>query len=247
MRYVWLVLSSLVIIFSYSFSDYDAQVGGMTIEKNSWAMNVKDFITEDKNNIVIKYAKKMNADQNITLNKNEHKEIKPKKSKNEKIKILAIGDSMAQGLEPHFLKFAQEYNSTILTKYKIGSSTFFWSKDGAVIDDIKQISPDLVLIVLGSNEWQGDKNPKLRRAAKKLVEDISGLGISYVWIGPPVKNAQNYNKMLCSIAQKNCVYDFTDLNVSRGKDKIHPTSKGFAMWSRIILNKIKKEDKLGNR
>lgn len=244
MRYILLVLFSLSIIFSYSFSAYETSVGEISIEKSSWAMNLKDYIIEDKDDIFVQYSTAKHPEQNISKNIKKYK--KTKKSKRDKFKILAIGDSMAQGLEPHFLKLAKDYNSTILTKYKIGSSTFHWSKDKNIINEIKQLSPDIVLIVLGSNEWQGDNNPKLRRAAKKLTEDISKLGISYIWIGPPVKSAQNYNKMLCSVAQKNCVYDFSELNVSRGKDKIHPTPNGFAMWSKIILNKLKKEEKFGN-
>ena len=252
-----LILIPLFAIFYYSFASSELVIGGVLIEKHDWAYNTKLnmaelFESSDVNyNISTNVLNDSNKTQYSTKTNNQvSTQIENQinntinKSANEKFKIFVIGDSMAQGLEPHFKKLSKDYNCEIITKFKIGSSTFYWSNEGLIINDLIEQSPDLVLIVLGSNEWQGSSNPKLKRSAKKLIDSITKNQFHYIWIGPPVKNAQKYNEMLEMVADSKNVFDYTDLNVSRAKDNIHPTSKGFLIWSKQILDKLHKEQRL---
>lgn len=251
-----LILIPLFTIFYYSFASQELVVNDVLIEKHDWAYNTKLNIVELFKNIDENFTVSTNTlnDQNqtqISTKTNDQvstqieKHItKTSKSSNEKFKIFVIGDSMAQGLEPHLKKLSKDYNCEIITKFKIGSSTFYWSNEELILDELVQESPDLVLIVLGSNEWQGSSNPKLKRSAKKLIDNITKNKFAYIWIGPPVKNAQKYNEMLQAVADSKNIFDYTDLNVSRAKDNIHPTSKGFLIWSKQILDKLHKEQRL---
>lgn len=250
-----LILIPLFAIFYYSFASSELVVNNVLVEKHDWAYNTKINIAElfqsvDENfTVSTNISNDQNQTQISTKTNNQvstqiEKQIKTTKSPNEKFKIFVIGDSMAQGLEPHFKKLSKEYNCEVITKFKIGSSTFYWSNEALIMDELASQSPDLVLIVLGSNEWQGSSNPKLKRSAKKLIENMTKNKFAYIWIGPPVKNAQKYNEMLQMVADSKNIFDYTDLNVSRAKDNIHPTPKGFLIWSKQILDKLHKEQRL---
>lgn len=270
-KYIFLLLLPLCLIFGYSASSQTIFIGQLELEKHEWVANIKDSLDEKYQNSEQIYAVSSNISQDTNLNESNKTQsistsltstqisqeitnqintstnvadINNSNTSSKKVKntIMVIGDSMAQGLQPHFEKLAIENNSSIITRYKIGSSSFYWSNDKQIKDDIIKLHPNMVLIVLGSNEWLGSSNPKLKRAIKKLVNDIHLTNTPYIWIGPPIKNAEEYQQMLCDVANPKYVYDYTDLNVTRGKDKIHPTPKGFSQWSKMILSKLSQEE-----
>lgn len=269
LKYLSLILIPLCVLFGYSASSQTIFLGSSEIEKHDWILTVKDSLSADVNEKIFVVSTNLDNEQNKSSTTNIHQNISTTLTSKEiqaeivthvqnhnkdantsmhhqsikhKNSIMVIGDSMAQGLQPHFDKLAKEHNISIYTRYKVGSSSFYWSNDKQIKDDIYTIQPSMVLIVLGSNEWLGSSNPKLKRAIKKLVNDIQAANTQYIWIGPPIKDALKYQQMLSETANPRYVYDYTDLNVTRSKDKIHPDRKGFSRWSEMILSKLSQEE-----
>jgi len=277
-KYMLLILLPLVVIFGYSVVDNEIVIMNFPIEKNGWALEVKDRVLKNSNSnkhqdvqLYAVSSKDLDLVPNDTTSNNKvgtqeiqtsltstqisnevTKQITNAKkesnttAKQEKInanyKIMIIGDSMVQGLQPHMERLAKEHNTTMITRFKIGSSSFYWANQQNIKNDIETINPNLVLIVLGSNEWQGSANPKLKRAIRKIADDIGATNTPYIWIGPPIKDAQSYQEMLAKVVNPSKLYDYTELNVTRGKDQIHPSPKGFSQWTNMILTRVYKEE-----
>lgn len=235
-KHVLLLIIPLCLIFGYSASDLTISLGNSELEKHEWIVKIREDL-ESKPQKIVQVSQKNRDEANETQLISS-----AEKTKKIKDKILVIGDSMAQGLEPHFKKLSLENNISIITRFKIGSSSFYWSGDENLTQEIEKFHPDVVLIVLGANEWIASSNPKLKRAIKKLTSNIALTNTEYVWIGPPINEAKEYYQMLRDTTNPKFVYDYTELNVTRAKDKIHPNSKGFSQWSKMIFLKLSQDE-----
>jgi lysophospholipase L1-like esterase len=88
-------------------------------------------------------------------------------------------------------------------------------------------------VILGTNEWNGVNNgTKLR--IMQLHDRLEKLDVSSIWITPPVPNSDQFYEMVRDVYGDNA-YDFRNIDLPRGPDNIHPTIKGYIVWSKAIL------------
>lgn len=153
-----------------------------------------------------------------------------------KIKIFIIGDSMGEGLAYGLNSLKKQYPIQIKSLAKSSTTTHYWCSAHSIQTTIENYKPNLVLIALGTNEWNGVGSATKMRI-HKIYNKFQAIGIQSVWITPPVKKATQFNSMVLDV-YGDSAYDSSDLNVPRGSDKVHPTLKGYTTWAKDILSSI---------
>lgn len=153
----------------------------------------------------------------------------------QKIKIFLVGDSMAQGISWWFERNADMNNIIFKSLAKQSTTTKYWYNDLELYENLKNFNPDVILIALGANEFLGN-NVHSRLNILKLKQKISQYCENIIWILPPIEKAKDYNEIVKDIFTQKKVFDSNQIDLPRGKDKIHPTRSGFFQWSSIIYN-----------
>jgi hypothetical protein len=150
-----------------------------------------------------------------------------------KIKIFLIGDSMGEGVAYGLSHIKRKYPIEFQSIAKSSTTTYYWNSYTALDKKILDYNPNVVMIILGTNEWNGvNSSTKLR--IMKLHKQLEDLGVQVVWVTPPVKKASKFFDIVHDIYGV-FTYDSRNLNVPRGPDHVHPTPKGYIVWSRQIL------------
>jgi len=190
-----------------------------------------------------KYAKFFYFDEtefylkNISINNiaSNYKSKNQILQKTHKSKVILIGDSMGQGLSWGFEKYAENYNIQFKSFAKQSTTTKDWYHEANLEEEIKKFSPDIILISLGSNEFSGN-NIVSKLNIMKLKQKINQHCANLIWILPPIEKAKEYNNIVKEIFTDKMVFDSNQIELPRGKDKIHPTRTGFFQWTDIIYN-----------
>jgi lysophospholipase L1-like esterase len=174
-------------------------------------------------------------------------------------RLMLIGSSTAQGLNPHFKQLAAEARIPYLGRGVSGSRIDQWATSQWLDTYLAQFQPTLVLVALGTNDayMGGDvwakQSGALQKLLKKLgtfsnkyVNDKAGLhysaGAEIAWIGPPTlpeiyagrRPDPAFLEALADAVPN--YYDSTDLNIPRAPDQLHATAAGYAGWAGAVWN-----------
>lgn len=148
-------------------------------------------------------------------------------------RVLLFGDSMVKaGLGFKLEQLVKKRGGIYLEDYWTSSSTKLWSESDRLDKLIASTRPDVVFVVLGSNEvFLMDK-----RAADNVEKIVSKLaGKPCVWIGPPVWSVQKGIVEIERDHSSPCLFfDSSPLKLERQWDKIHPNTKGGASWATAV-------------
>jgi hypothetical protein len=153
-------------------------------------------------------------------------------------RLFVIGDSMGEGITLGLGTMKKKYPIEYMSIAKCSTTTHYWLNYSGLEGKILAYKPTVILIVLGTNEWNGvGSATKLR--ILKLHNRIEKLGIKTLWVTPPVAKSTPFYEMVHDVYGE-MVYDSRFLDVPRGHDHIHPTMQGYIRWTCDILSSLKK-------
>jgi lysophospholipase L1-like esterase len=149
-------------------------------------------------------------------------------------RVLVFGDSMVtSGLGVYLQERVAARGGKLFLISKGSSTTATWTEGHELQDLLTRLRPDIVLVVLASNELFVP-NPEARRyAVRAIVERIGARPC--LWIGPspwlPEKGILGVVKSASSPCR---YYDSTSLTLERQADHIHPTMLGGKAWAEAV-------------
>ncbi len=148
-------------------------------------------------------------------------------------KVLVFGDSMVNCgvnvyLEPWFRKHGVR---SYVTRSWASSTTFAWAKTPKVRSYMWRFDPDIVIIMLGSNElfhpYPRMKIRPIQRILKKL-----GKRRLVFWVGPPAwKPDKGIIDVMRETLPPGHFFDSAPIKLSRQKDGYHPNMRGSKTWA----------------
>jgi hypothetical protein len=149
------------------------------------------------------------------------------------MRLFILGDSMGEGVTLGLGEMKKKYPIDFMSIAKCSTTTHYWLGYSGLEEKILAYKPTIILIVLGTNEWNGvGSSTKLR--ILKIHNRLEKLGIKTLWITPPVAKSTQFYEMVHDVYGER-VYDSRFLDVPRGRDHIHPTMQGYIRWTSDIL------------
>jgi lysophospholipase L1-like esterase len=149
-------------------------------------------------------------------------------------RVLMFGDSMVTSglgatLEEHVLRQGGKF----FRISKPSSTTLTWTEGRLLQDLVRSTRPDVVIVVLASNELFVP-NPRARTQDVRTI--IARIGARpCVWIGP---NPWRPEKGIIGVVRESSTpcrfFDSSDLALERGPDGIHPTMRGGKTWANAV-------------
>lgn len=148
--------------------------------------------------------------------------------------VLIFGDSMTILVANRLAQYGKKNGFNVTSITWDSSSSVTWSKSDTLDNFLSRLNPDLVMIVLGSNElFLKDYNVR-RQNIQQILAKIGNR--PYLWISPPNwKEDKGYNAFMTSVLKPGTFYNSNDLDLPRQKDHIHPTMKGGETWTDSIM------------
>jgi len=156
-------------------------------------------------------------------------------------KILLIGDSLCEGLSPHFRK---NFNNQEFSSHCVGGTTTKqWIKLAS--HDVNKTKPRLVLVSLGTNDAGENFKYSDKESYKKISKIVEENGALLIWVSPPELNKKKlpYAEPVRELIKESTsnYFDSTKIQFSRTSDGIHATSEGYATWTLSIMNWLKEK------
>lgn len=158
-------------------------------------------------------------------------------------KILIIGDSLANGMAPHFRGLADEEGLPLLAGAVNGTRVDQWKQSRWLLQKLQEFQPTHVLISLGTNDAYTSKTPEeVANSTDTLLDVIEAHNAHPIWIGAPAlpessAGAPLNEGILDEIRGVVPYYfDSTTLEIPRGPDALHPSAAGYAGWAGFIWN-----------
>jgi len=159
--------------------------------------------------------------------------------------VLFVGDSMIiTGLDIWVRYWVQKNGGTYRRLHHSSSTTRTWANTKALDYALQRYKPDIVFVVLGSNELYLRKPQRQARFVRKILKKLGKL--PYRWIGPP-RWARDTGiiKVLARTVPAGHFYPFNDRRIGRTSDGKHPSIRGSRVWARDIFawynRRLKKE------
>lgn len=155
-------------------------------------------------------------------------------------KILLIGDSMAEGLASPLKQLAAGDGVILHAVYHRGTRIDQWASDPLLPAILAEFQPDLVLVVLGTNDeyLPASAVPKQLQDAEAL---IAKMGAPVAWVGVPTLPARGSipaggsNGITPGIEALDVpVFPSSALQIQRAADQLHPTAAGAVGWATTI-------------
>lgn len=145
-------------------------------------------------------------------------------------RILIIGDSMLEGLNPRLAAYAAANGHTLNSVIWYSSTTAYWGNCDTLRVYMRKFKPTFVFISLGANELFVSDIAEKR--TDMLRDFISQLGDTpYLWIGPPNWKADTgINDMIARNVPAGCYFKSDGMHFDRAKDGAHPTHASAALW-----------------
>lgn len=149
-------------------------------------------------------------------------------------RVLLFGDSMVtSGLGVTLKEHVVARGGTLVSISKPSSTTASWRKGHELDDLIAKVKPDVVIVVLASNELF-IPNPQARIGDVKTI--VSRIGTRpCVWIGPPPWRP---DKGMLGVVRDNAApcrwFESAELTLERQSDGIHPTLRGGRVWGEAV-------------
>jgi len=145
-------------------------------------------------------------------------------------RILIIGDSMLEGLNPRLAAYAKENGHTLNSVIWYSSTTEYWGTSDTLGVFLRQFKPTFIFISLGANElFVRDIVKKRDSYVKNFLRQIGN--IPYVWIGPPNwKKDTGINDLIAANIPASRFFISNGMSFNRQKDGAHPTHESAAKW-----------------
>lgn len=145
-------------------------------------------------------------------------------------RILIIGDSMLEGLNPRLAAYARENGHTLNSVIWYSSTTKYWGESDTLKVFIRRFNPTYIFISLGANELFVRNIADHREALlKNFLRQIGD--IPYVWIGPPNwKKDTGINEMIARNVPKGRFFCSNGMHFDRKADGAHPTHASASLW-----------------
>lgn len=147
--------------------------------------------------------------------------------------VLVFGDSMVNcgvhvWLEP-WLK--RRGVSRFVTRSWASSTTMSWSITPKLDTYLWQFDPDIVIVMLGTNELF-HPFPKMKiRPIRKILERLEPRRL-VLWVGPPAwKPDKGVIAVMRETVPKGRFFDSSKLVLARQKDGYHPNMAGAKSWA----------------
>jgi len=146
---------------------------------------------------------------------------------------LLVGDSQAGGLTQEFKSVAKSAGYKPRVDARGGTMTSQWP--GWLKADLQQYKPDVVIVVLGTNDAASDPGMIRERSAVygKIVSMITDSGAKIGWISMPKLHPRikNVAYVRCKIEEVTPIYfDSSAIDIEMSKDKVHATAGGYKKW-----------------
>lgn len=145
-------------------------------------------------------------------------------------RILIIGDSMLEGINPRLAAYAKENGHTLNSVIWYSSTTAYWGNCDTLKVFLRRFKPTFIFISLGANElFVTDIAKKREHLLRNFLGQIGD--IPYVWIGPPNwKKDTGINDMIARNVKPGCYFKSDGMSFDRTKDGAHPTHASAALW-----------------
>jgi|SRR5215471_4722278 lysophospholipase L1-like esterase len=140
------------------------------------------------------------------------------------MKVLLLGDSLAQGLSLPLSAIAKEAQVEFKTMAKAGTGTADWSANSALVQLLETYRPGLTLVSLGiTDEKMQESNLKALLALLKQYGDVG-------WISPP----RGVSAVVEANVPQSHIFRTSNYDLPYGPDRLHPTIRGYAGWAAEI-------------
>ena len=161
----------------------------------------------------------------------------------ESSRILLLGDSLAQGMLPHFRGLALSADLPYVGAGLPGTRIDQWTNSQWLRQKLSTFAPTHVLISLGTNDAFTNKSPEeVAASAASLIETVKASGAHPIWIGAPALpetygGRPFHEDILEAIrAEASYYFDSTEYVIPRGPDNLHPSAAGYAGWAGVVWN-----------
>ncbi len=145
-------------------------------------------------------------------------------------RILIIGDSMLEGINPRLAAYAAKNGHTLNSVIWYSSTTAYWGNCDTLKVFLRRFNPTFIFISLGANElFVSDITAKREHLLKNFLNQIGD--IPYIWIGPPNwKKDTGINDMIARNVPRGQFFKSDGMHFDRTKDGAHPTHASAALW-----------------
>lgn len=215
---VWLLLATaLLVITALSFAEKPS-LFGMEIKQSAIAKTlVKEPEPVDSGFLAVAPPSESRTEKKAEPDTSSHR-------------ILIIGDSMLEGLNPRLAAYAKENGHTLNSVIWYSSTTKYWGESDTLRVFIRRFKPTYIFISLGANELFvrniAEHREGLLRNFLRQIGDIP-----YVWIGPPNwKKDTGINDMIARNVPKGRFFLSNGMHFDRNADGAHPTHASAALW-----------------
>lgn len=215
---VWLLLATaLLVITALSFAE-NPSLFGMEIKQSAIAKTlVKEPEPVDSGFLAVAAPPASRPEKKAEPDTASHR-------------ILIIGDSMLEGLNPRLAAYAKENGHTLNSVIWYSSTTKYWGESDTLRVFIRRFKPTYIFISLGANELFvrniAEHREGLLRNFLRQIGDIP-----YIWIGPPNwKKDTGINDMIARNVPKGRFFLSNGMHFDRNADGAHPTHASAALW-----------------
>jgi len=154
-------------------------------------------------------------------------------------KMLFVGDSMLEGLEPRLRARAAAAGVAYTGKWKRGARIATWAGE----EDLRlalQQGPSACVIVLGTNDAAlADPGAERDELRTLVLECSEATGVPVLWIDPPQTPFDGDAALMQMLAEASSTlpmrrFATRDLDLVRAGDGIHLTMSAYGQWADAI-------------
>jgi acyl-CoA thioesterase-1 len=149
--------------------------------------------------------------------------------------VLHVGDSMVGdhwGLTRALAAKVEAEGGKVVRNTVVSETIATFDRDATLRDLLRKHQPDVVVITLGTNDTTVPHPEVNAKHVASIARRIAPR--ECWWIGPPLVTGKADNG-IAEVIEKNSApckfFDSRRLELQRGRDGIHPTDKGGAVWA----------------
>ena len=149
---------------------------------------------------------------------------------------LLVGDSLAQGLEAGLRKRINAAGDELRAVSVVGTRAADWAGD-TFAELLRDLSPDAVIVVLGTNDAAAASPQSFRTAASSIADDANRAGVPLAWVEPPplpprLAGAEAVRAVVRDVATRAIPSDRAV--AGRARDGVHYSPAGYDAWAAQI-------------